>query len=86
MRQVLLALVASLTVAAALAGAGFGSVGSGRAHADDLNGFGGRVAHVRVAPLWREGASPATPPLHRVACATAAAGDTSACFADSTSR
>lgn len=84
MRQVLLALVASLTVAAVLAGAGFGA--GGRSEGRDLGGFGGHVARVRVAPLWREGSAPAVPPLHRVVCATAATGDTSACYAASTSR
>jgi uncharacterized protein YdeI (BOF family) len=86
MRHVLLALIAALAIAAALAGAGFGSTGRHETAPGDLGGFGGPVARARVVPLWREAATPAAPALRRVACATAAIGDTSACFEASTSR
>lgn len=86
MRHVLLALVAALAIAATLAGAGFGSTSHHDALPNDLGGFGGPVAHARVVPLWREGSTPHVPALRRVPCATAATGDTSACYEVSTSR
>jgi hypothetical protein len=86
MRHIPLALVAAATVSACLAGAGFVSVGHAGAASNDLGGFGGHIAHARVAPIWREGRTPAVPALHRVVCATAVLGDDSACYEASTSR
>lgn len=85
MRQVSLALLAAVTIAASLAGAGFGGTGHVSAKQSGLGGFGGPVAHARIVPIWHEGRAPAAPALHRVACATAVLGDDSTCYEASTS-
>lgn len=82
---------AALLVAAALCGVAFGA--SGRAsgtpvsetQGSTLDSFGGStpVAGVapRVVPLYRERTLPTRYTLQRVPCASAALGDSSACFA-----
>ena len=79
-----------LAVAAGLSGAALGV--SGRASASQattgptLDSFGGTtavatdVAH-RIVPLYRERSVPTHFKLQRVPCASAALGDSSACFA-----
>lgn len=80
MRHVLLTLIAAATIAAS-----FAAVGHAGPAPKDLGGFGGPVAHARVAPIWHEGRTPVAPTLRRVPCATAVLGDDSACYEASTS-
>jgi len=77
---------AALLVAAALSGAAFSAPGrASGTHGSTLDSFGGStpVAAVspRVVPLYRERTLPTRYTLQRVPCASAALGDSSACFA-----
>ena len=76
---------AALLVAAALCGVAFGAPGrASGTQGSTLDSFGGStpVAGVapRVVPLYRERTLPTRYTLQRVPCASAALGDSSACF------
>ena len=79
MKSIAAAVTIASLGAAALAGAGLGAVHRDNpgARADAFGGRGAQTAHVQ--PIWRERAT--SRPLSRVRCATAAAGDTSTCWA-----
>jgi hypothetical protein len=78
---------AALLVAAALSGAAFSAPGrASGTQGSTLDSFGGTTPVAtgvapRVVPLYRERTLPTRYTLQRVPCASAALGDSSACFA-----